>query len=99
MILYIAGPMTGLREFNYPEFHRVDALLRRAGHQTINPARHEVRPDWTWADYMRHGIRDVTEAQGLALLDGWERSKGATLERDIADALALPVKPWRGWVA
>jgi hypothetical protein len=35
---YIAGPMTGLPEFNFPAFHAAAASLRARGFEVENPA-------------------------------------------------------------
>ena len=93
MIVYIAGPMSGLPDFNYPAFNAAEETLRAAGHHPINPARHgddHRAPDWDWTDYMRRTIRDVTQADAIHLLPGWEKSRGAQLEATIAKALGLP---------
>lgn len=39
-----------------------------------------------------------THYDGIAMLDGWEDSKGATIEHDLAEALGIPCKPWREWL-
>ncbi len=36
--LYIAGPMAGIKDFNYPLFYGVEKILNAAGIETINPA-------------------------------------------------------------
>lgn len=36
--LYIAGPMTGLPDYNYDAFHAAQAELHRAGFVVMNPA-------------------------------------------------------------
>lgn len=36
---------------------------------------------------------------GVAMLDGWEQSKGATIEHDLAVALGIPCRPWREWLS
>ena len=38
MRLYVAGPMRGYKDFNFPEFHRVTEALRAHGHEVFNPA-------------------------------------------------------------
>lgn len=85
--------MTGLPEYNYPEFDLAEGDLRNAGHKVLNPARRGIINSWVWADYLRAAIRDVTVSDAVALLPGWEKSKGATLEVQIARALGLRVDP------
>lgn len=102
MKVYIAGPMTGLPEFNYPAFNAAEGRLLVAGHYVLNPVRSEGhnttgRPQ-TWDWYMRHALRMVTEADGVALLPGWSRSKGARLERQVADSLGLDVRMLDRWL-
>lgn len=101
--IYVAGPMTGYADFNYPAFNAAADALRAFGHTVLNPVDAEKHNDtgapqaWDW--YMRHALRMVLEADALALLPGWEASKGATLEATVAKALGLPVAPLEDWVA
>lgn len=103
MILYVAGPMTGYPEFNYPAFLDAERQLREAGYGTLNPVdSEEFNPTpgqpqaWNW--YMRHALRMVLDADGIALLPGWERSRGATLEKHVAEKLAMPVQTLDEWL-
>lgn len=89
---YIAGPMTGLPEFNFPAFNDAEADLQAMGFETRNPARHGAgEPGQEWADYMRRDIPDLLECDAVALLPGWENSRGARLEVHIAKCLDIPV--------
>jgi hypothetical protein len=87
--IYIAGPMTGLPELNFPAFHAEAARLRAQGVEVINPA--EINPDIgaDWVDCMRADIAHLVTCQGIHLLPGWEKSRGAMLEHHIASALGL----------
>ena len=41
----------------------------------------------------------IAQADGLAMLDGWERSEGAQLEAHVARSLMMPVKTVSQWAA
>lgn len=99
VVLYIAGPMTGLPEFNLPAFDAAESALRAVGYGVQNPARHGVSPDKTWEDYMRRDLADVLTVDGIALLDGWWNSRGASLEVHVAKALSVPIAPLADWLA
>jgi len=101
--VYVAGPMTGLPEFNYPAFNAAAATLRGLGYQVLNPVDVEGRnptpgqpQDWDW--YMRHALRMVLDADAIALLPHWEASRGATLEVNVARALGMECARLAVWV-
>lgn len=95
--IYVAGPMTGLPHLNFPAFHAAAAQLRALGLYAVNPA--EINPDTgaTWIDCMRADIAQLVTCQGVALLPGWENSRGAALEHHIATALGLDIRPIEAW--
>lgn len=97
MKLYVAGPMTGLPDFNYPLFHRTAARLREEGFFVENPAEHCLPPGTDWKGFLAHGISRLVHCDGVATLSGWERSKGARLEVDIAVRLGMPVRVVAEW--
>lgn len=100
MRVYIAGPMTGLPEFNYPAFFTAAEALAALGHEPINPAREEGRVGCkSWLDYMRAAIRDVADADAIAMLPGWHNSRGAALEYRLGHDLGLDVRPLDEWLA
>lgn len=94
--VYIAGPMTGLPEFNYPAFHAADKALTAAGHETLNPANNPECD--SWLGYMRAGLTQLAQADGVAYLPGWQSSRGALIEVDLAGQLGFDVRPLAAWL-
>lgn len=96
MRIYLAGPMRGYPEFNYPEFNRVAALLRKEGHFVFNPAETAPHTDGKPWDYLSVDLAWIAaHAECLVMLPGWENSKGACVEYNLAAFLGLEVGYWR----
>lgn len=94
--LYVAGPMSGYPECNYPLFNRVAEDLSRLGYEVVNPAsfgegRHYV-------DFIREDLRMMLDCDGVALLDLWWESTGARNEVQVAGLLKMPCRPWQEWI-
>jgi hypothetical protein len=81
---------------NRDEFARVCALLHTQGYAAIKP-HHFINSGTAWPAAMRASISRMLDCEGVAMLDGWENSKGASLEHYIAEQVGLPCKPWREW--
>lgn len=96
--LYIAGPMTGIEDHNFPAFNEAADQLRAAGYEVENPADQGVVDGWEWADYLRHDLPLLLKCDGVALLSWWYRSRGAKLEHYVAVELGLPAYPLAWWV-
>ncbi len=102
MKLYVAGPMTGWPDFNFPEFLKVSDLLRKAGFEVVNPAELEMEmavEERLWNDCLKRDIIEVVNCNGIAVLNNWWKSRGARLEVHIATELELMVEPWDVWMA
>ena len=91
MRIYIAGPMTGQPQFNYPAFHQAAMLLRAAGHIVINPAENPAPTCGSWLGYMRMSVAQVASVDCLVMLPGWPLSKGARIKYLLAKLLGLGV--------
>lgn len=99
MRLYVAGPMTGCPDFNYPAFFNAARDLRAVGYGPINPARvRPGKPPTTWLEFMRHSLHDLADCDGIATLPGWTHSRGASLEVLVARRLGLPVRSVGEWM-
>lgn len=108
--LFVSGPMTGLPDYNLPAFEEAADKLRAAGYGVCNPGRRgvirttsggtsEASDSYEWRDYMRAAIRDLLDCDAVAVLPGWEHSKGSRLEVTIASDLDMPVHTVGRWLA
>lgn len=92
--IYIAGPMRGYADDNFPAFERAAARFRALGHDVVSP--HELTEtvhggarDLPPRTYMQTDIAALITCDAIALLPGWERSTGARCEATIAVTLGL----------
>jgi len=99
--------MRGLADWNLPAFDAAERAWRTAGHHPFSPAAlvralgYEVghacqpREGKSAIDHLRHvmlsDIACIYASEAIALLPGWETSKGATVELALAQFLGLPV--------
>ncbi len=113
MKIYIAGPMRGIPNFNFPAFFEAEKQLRELGHEVFNPADRDNKHHGTDISHGNHtgsieqaaqehgfNLRDALahdlayicrEAEGIAMLPGWEKSKGAIAEKSAAEAIGIKV--------
>lgn len=91
MKIYIAGPMTGRPELNFPAFFAAAKAFRSLGHEVANPAEINPNPKTPWIQCMRRDITQLVTCDQIYLLGGWDTSKGATLEYLIAFHLNLEI--------
>jgi hypothetical protein len=90
--IYVAGPMTGLPELNFPAFHAAAARLRDAGWEAVNPAENfGGRTDMPRETYLRADVILLAQCEAIALLPGWQESRGAKLEYLMARELGMAV--------
>jgi hypothetical protein len=106
MTIYISGPITGKKDFNRKAFERAkDQILKDCGLlpgiKIINPLqigdwvdKHfreiKIKTPPAWADYMRADIKALMDCSHVFFLDGWQKSRGATVEHFIAQTLGIP---------
>lgn len=96
--IYISGPISGREREEYMrQFSKAEEYLRGHGLQTVNPTR--LLPcRWLWV-YRLMGYRltllydlfFLMRCQGVYMLDGWQQSRGARIERYVADTLGMAV--------
>lgn len=104
--LYIIGPVSGIEDENKQAFLEAAERLESHGYRCAIP--HDFIATGTdWKTAMRISISTMLGMNartkqptfnGIALLDGWEDSKGATIERNIAKSLQIRCHTVSQWI-
>lgn len=112
MKCYLAGPMSGIPQFNFPMFHEAARVLRnRHKLEIISPAETDTPAvqvaamaskdgkydasgkvgGETWGDMLARDVKMLADdgIQGIVLLPGWAKSRGARLEAFVGTLCKL----------
>lgn len=103
--VYIAGPMTGKPQWNFPAFFKAEETLTKLGYEVVNPAHNDGKtveeamesagdpsaPKHTWNYYLKRDLPNLMGCDVVCLLPDWQTSKGANLEVTVANALGMPL--------
>lgn len=94
-LIYVAGPMSGLPDHNFPAFRACRDRLKAKGFGVMCPPDFPINSDASRArqlanhHYLRHDIERLILCNGIALLPGWEKSTGARCEAAIMKTLGM----------
>lgn len=103
--LYLIGPVTSKPNDNRQAFEKAATRLEADGYAVDIPhAYTNLGEDWGFC--MRRSITAMLTIDhngsslfdGVAMLDGWEESKGAKIEKQLAESLGIPCRPWREYL-
>lgn len=91
MKVYISGKITGLHPREYRgKFKAAAFKLREQGHSVVDPSRLDVF-ELTYAQYMAIDTTILSFCDAIYMLDNWQDSNGAKLEKEYAESLGLKV--------
>ena len=91
--VYISGAIAHYDlEERRQAFGRAAALLRGEGCEVFNPFENGLPQTADWREHMRVDIRALIDCDSIYMLKGWELSKGAKLELDVASSCGIPVE-------
>jgi hypothetical protein len=97
--LYLSGPMTGKKDFNYPAFREASSYLRSKGYDVFDPSElFDGDSSLPKHVYMKEDIRGLLDSDVLVLLEGWENSLGVRVEMDVAVACDIPIKEFKEYL-
>lgn len=99
--IYIAGPMSGIINYNAHEFNQADKMWKARGWTTFNPIKSPMsrlvqEGHLTGQEAYRKCLQldlewITTTADAIYMLSGWERSPGAKAEHATAVAIGLKI--------
>ena len=103
--IYIAGPMQGKPLYNFPLFDAAAKQFADFGYDVVSPAELDRRAgfdpakgDVVTPEFLEQARKRDLEAlltcDGIAMLPGWEESKGARAEHAVALWAGLSVYQW-----
>ena len=97
MKIYLSGKITGLdKEVYTRQFERAETFYKTSGFDVINPVKigEEIlkqNPSATWEDFMQKDLEALKTCTHIALLEGWEESKGAKMEKAEAEKMGVEI--------
>jgi hypothetical protein len=100
MKIYLSGPMTGVEDykarFDGAEMYlkKLYAGMRPVTHvQIVNPATvmSAMPVDLKWNQYMDVALSCLKGCDAIYMMDGWEKSTGAQIEKLYAEGSGIPV--------
>lgn len=87
--MYISGKVSGDAGYRR-KFAEAEKFLRKHGISCVSPVKGEKDGKaWDW--YLRRDLRRLTKCSAIILLNDWHTSKGAQLEKQVAEALGMYV--------
>lgn len=97
MVTYISGPVRGTTDY-VDRFAAAHIQLASRGYIPVSPLDNghqdlgdENEDEQAYLAYLKRDIRTLLECDQVYMLRGWESSRGARLEKLIAEGLGMPV--------
>lgn len=86
MKIYISGKISGLPlEEARTKFDKAETYLKGQGYEVVNPIKNGIPYNASWEVHIAIDILLLIGCQAIYLLPDWVYSKGATLEKKIAE--------------
>ena len=91
--IYVAGKITGLQydEAKQGFINAASELSKMSGYSTIIPFENGLPPESDWLTHMKADLKLLLDCDAIYLLNNWKDSKGARIERELADKLGYVI--------
>ena len=87
--VYLSGPITNVKNYK-GLFMFAEELVGWEAEQVYNPAS-QIPSSSSWKQAMHRCLSEITNYDTVVMLPGWNVSRGARLERDVALACGMRV--------
>lgn len=87
--VYLSGPITNVKNYK-GLFMFAEELIGWEAEQIYNPAS-QIPSSSSWEQAMHRCLSEITNYDTVVMLPGWNVSRGARLERDVALACGMRV--------
>ena len=88
--VYISGAIANYDlEERIAAFGHAARYLSIKGYEPVNPFENGISQDAHWREHMRKDIALLLDCDCIYMLRGWELSKGAKLELDVASSCGI----------
>lgn len=86
MKIYISGQISGLPlDEAKAKFQTVETKLKAQGYETVNPLKNGIPDNACWEAHVAMDVLLLMGCDAIYLLPDWGVSKGATLEKNLAE--------------
>ncbi len=106
--VYLAGPMRGVLQLNWPAFVLAASQLRYKGLAVVNPVEMDIEAGMSCDTEITAAVRRevmsrdaqalIDYCDGIAYLVGSQHSKGCAVEFALGVFLDIPVLPLQWWL-
>lgn len=94
MKIYISGKISGLpMEEVRAKFAQAEQQIVAFGHTPVNPLNNGQPADASWEEQMLASIKMLFECDAIYMLHDWGDSRGARIERNIAEEMGFEIIP------
>lgn len=88
--VYMAGPMTGIVDHNFPAFEAAEEALRSDGYEVVSPRELSIS-DESYGENLKRDIHELLTCDKIYMLRGWYGSPGASCEHTLARLVGMKV--------
>lgn len=92
MRVFISGKATGTTDYR-ERFAAAEVYLKSLGLEVVNPIAEtsDIPEDAEWIKFMRRTIKCLVTCDAIYMLPDWRRSRGAKVEKQLAEGLGMIV--------